>query len=144
MTRTRTLTALLTAALLLGPTLMTTAQASTWRADECRYRGANGRMDWSTWEVKQTIRCAAPKFGVSAWTALQIAYRESRYRASARNVSSGACGLFQFYPAGSFPIRLGRVPNSYGPFQGSCYSARDNVFAAMREVQLYGWQAWGL
>jgi hypothetical protein len=120
-----------------------TGAETSWRLDECRFRGLDHRMGWSTTEVQLTIRCAAPKFGVSTETALQVAARESGYRAGAVNVTSGACGVFQFYPASTIGVRLRAVPDHLGPFEGSCLNARDNVLAAMKLAQ-GGWGPWGI
>src|SRR5207247_2096492 len=65
---------------ILAPSVNTTAAHAAGhldRARECRYQSADGHPGWSPWEVQQTIRCAAGKFGVSATTAFYVANRES-------------------------------------------------------------------
>lgn len=116
-----------------------------WRYHECRHQYSDGQRGWSPVEVRKTIACVAAKFGVSTHKALDIAWRESRWKQHATNSVSGACGVFQHIPRW-FAGRLDAVANArpkYRHFDGSCYSARDNIFAALWLVKKYGWSAWG-
>lgn len=125
--------------------LMSTTGAGAqtdWRARECRYRGLDGRMTWSREEVQLTIRCVAPKFGVSTSIALAIADRESDFRAGAVNPSSGACGVFQNMPA-YWAARARAVPDVYDPIDRSCLNGRSNVLASMQLARSVGWGPWG-
>jgi hypothetical protein len=124
----------------LTPTTLRAAE--DWRARECRYQYADGRTGWTPTEVATTIRCAAPRFGVSTATALAIAWRESHLGQYAVNPSSGACGVFQHIPR-YFGARLRAVPSELGPFGHSCFNARDNVLAALWLAR-GGWGPWGL
>ena len=135
---------LLTLALILGAaTLATPANAEPgWRLTECRFQGHDGRAGWVRYEVKATIRCAAPKFGVSTSTAIYVAGRESGFRQYARNPSSGACGVFQHIPR-YFPGRLTNVPTTYKSWGSSCFDARSNILAALKLAQA-GWGPWSV
>lgn len=120
------------------------AQAETpWRWNECRFQFLDGRRNFSVEEVKLTIACVADHFGVSRSTAMYIAERESRFGQFATNPTSGACGVFQHIPR-YFPGRLVATPDRYKPFGGSCYNARDNVFAALYMAKNSGWSAWSV
>jgi hypothetical protein len=118
------------------------AGITTWRDTECRYQYLDGHRGWSTWEVKKTIECATQKWGVSTSTALYVADRESHFGQYATNATSGACGVFQHLPR-YFPSRLASVKETFGPFGGSCYNARDNVLAAIWLARS-GWSPWSL
>jgi hypothetical protein len=122
------------------------ASTRTWRWNECRFQYKDGHRGWSVKESELTIRCVAGKFGVSTSTALYVADRESGFHATARNRSSGACGLFQHIPT-YFPGRLRAVSTAkpaYRSFGPSCYNGRSNTYAALWMAKLHGWGAWGM
>jgi soluble lytic murein transglycosylase-like protein len=97
-------------------------------------------VEWQkgTWFVKKLIRCAAHHYGVSAYKALHIAKRESRYRPRAYNSWSCAKGIYQhlcrYWPGRAY---------DYGFSGYSAYNARANIIVSMRMVRRHGWSAWG-
>ncbi len=122
--------------------LMTTGAAHADTAREvqhrerwCRYGSLDGQPGhWTPHEVRKTIICAADRWDVPVTTALAIAERESGFNARAVNSSSGACGVYQAYPAGSFTERVQKfnreVPNgNAGP---ACLNGRSNVMVHVR------------
>lgn len=114
------------------------AQTSREIRDRDRW-GRYGSLDGvqgvsSDEEVRKTIRWAAERWNVSYTTALAIAQRESGLNPRATNPSSGACGIYQAYPASSFHDRVTKfnreVPNANaGP---SCYNGRSNIIVHVR------------
>lgn len=138
----RTMIALTAAAVLLLAAAPAHA-APSWRHRTCRYQGTSPRS-WTRWEVRSTIRCAAAKWNVSAATALYIAERESGFYPRAVNPSSGACGLYQFYPCSSWGSHwrayahgrhVGRVGRSWT-------NARSVALAATHYAHVNGWGPW--
>lgn len=138
----RTCIAAVLAAIVSLGGISTAGAAESWRWDECRFQYADDRAGWNVQEVRRTIRCAAPKFGVSTSTALYVADRESNFNPHATNAYSGACGVYQHIPR-YFGSRLASVPARYREWGTSCYDARSNVLAAMRLAQ-GGWGPWGI
>jgi hypothetical protein len=98
-------------------------------------------IDWrqSTWHVKKLIRCAAQHYEVSKRKALYIAWRESRYQASAYNASGRAAGIYQhllkYWP--------GRA-ETYGFPDRSAFNGRANIMVTMRMVRRVGWWPWAM
>lgn len=110
------------------------------RHEVCRYNGVSA-INWTRWETRKTITCAADQWGVSQATALRIAYRESRFNHAARN-PSGACGLFQFL-RGWWPSLpgLARLNGVLGAKR--CTNARTNALAFAHVAHDSGLGAWG-
>jgi hypothetical protein len=96
-------------------------------------------IDWrqSIWHVKKLIRCAAGHFEISARKALYIAWRESRYRASAYNEEGRAAGIYQ-HLLKYWPDRA----ETYGFPGWSAFNGRANIIVTMRMVRRYGWLPW--
>jgi hypothetical protein len=130
----------LAVAFTIGPNLP--AQAATWRMNECRFRTLDGGQTWTTWEVQRTIRCAAPRFGISTSAALFVAEHESGFRAVTGY--DGFCGVYQ-HSRSAFPYRIHgaevRWPR-YAWYGEPCENARSNIFAAFDLVKdSGGWYA---
>jgi hypothetical protein len=121
----------------------THANATTWRHKKCRYESLDGKAGFSTWEVKKTIGCVADKLGLSRDYAFLIAGNESGFNEWARNGSSGACGLYQFYPCSKFPTEVAAVPDWWN-ISGDApwYSARAHALAALYLAKRAGWHPW--
>lgn len=117
--------------------------ATNWRWKECRFQYVNGRAGWQPKEVKRTIRCMAPKWGLSESLALSIAYRESRYLEDARNPSSGACGVFQHLPR-YWDGRVAAIPQWLHPIKHSCFAGRVNILAGLYLAKVSGWHHWSV
>jgi hypothetical protein len=98
-------------------------------------------IDWrqSTWHVKRLIRCAAKHYGVSTEKALYIAWRESRYRASAYNEEGRAAGIYQ-HLLKYWPDRA----ETYGFPEWSAFNGRANIMVTMRMVRRVGWWPWAM
>ena len=98
-------------------------------------------VDWrqSTWHVKKLIRCAADHYEVSTEKALYIAWRESRYRASAYNEEGKAAGIYQ-HLLKYWPDRA----ETYGFPDWSAFNGRANVMVTMRMVRRIGWGPWAM
>lgn len=132
------LTAVLT--MLLVTTVATPAHADPVR--ECRYQMVNGQTGWTTEEVRATIRCLAPRFGISTTKALTIAHHESGFQARASNGSY--CGIYQ-HDRDYFPGRLAAAKAKwprYAWMGRTCENARSNILAAFALVkQTGGWEA---
>jgi hypothetical protein len=131
---------LLTAVIMSFP-VATTSQAMIQR-DQARVVSTKiCPIDWrqSTWHVKQLIRCAASHHGVSAETALYVAWRESRYRPSAYNAGGEAAGIYQ-HLLRYWPERAA----DFGFKDWSVFNARANIMVTMRMVREYGWDPWAL
>jgi hypothetical protein len=131
---------LLTAVIMSFPTT-TTSEAAIQRD---AYRSASGKLcpiDWrqSTWHVKQLIKCAASRYGISRRKALHVAWRESRFRPSAYNEISRAAGIYQ-HLLKYWPDRA----DDYGFRDWSAFNARANIIVSMRMVRRYGWAPWGM
>lgn len=139
----RILTGVLTAILLVSAVPVSSASSHGWRWNECRYQYKDGHAGFSVKEVKATIRCGAAHFGVSVTTAMYVADRESRFRATAVNSSSGACGVFQHMPR-LYPDRLKAVPFEYKWLSSRCLDGRSNVLAALWTAHKYGWGPWSM
>ena len=73
--------------------------------------------------------------GADGQVARCVAWRESRYQATARNSSSGAAGLFQLMPF------WWDGNNQYG-WRFDPYDARANAFHAHLIWKAYGWEPW--
>lgn len=98
-------------------------------------------IDWrqSTWHVKRLIRCAAEHYEVSTRKALYIAWRESRYRASAYNEAGRAAGIYQ-HLLKYWPDRA----ETYGFPDWSAFNGRANIMVTMRMVRRIGWGPWAM
>jgi hypothetical protein len=97
-------------------------------------------IDWrqSTWHVKKLIRCAAEYYDVSPRRALYIAWRESRYQASAYNRVGDAAGIYQ-HVLKYWPDRA----ETYGFRDWSAFNGRANIVVTMQMVRRIGWDPWG-
>jgi hypothetical protein len=97
-------------------------------------------IDWrqSTWHVKKLIRCAAGYYDVSPRKALYIAWRESRYQASAYNRRGDAAGIYQ-HVLKYWPDRA----ETYGFPDWSAFNGRANIVVTMQMVRRIGWDPWG-
>ena len=118
------------------------AQAG-WSEKECRYRAKTWPRDqWSVAEVKATIRCAAPRFGISTSMALEVAGHESGFQAVTGY--DAYCGVYQ-HARSSFSGRLAGAEQTwprYRWFGDRCENARSNIFAAFYLVKISGgWDA---
>lgn len=117
------------------------AEAGTWRTKECRFQTLDGRWGWTVDETKRTIRCLAPKLGISTEMALMVAEHESGFRAITPYDSH--CGVYQHkrtYFAGRLDGAEGRWPG-LAWFEQRCESARSNILAAFYLVKTDGWYA---
>lgn len=133
--------ALIAAALLAGTT--TNANAGV-RWTHCRYRTVFAHDGWDHREVHMTLRCALEHWPVPGGFsyAHYISERESGDRATARNTSSGACGIYQSLPS-LWPRRINWFRRVSGwRADPSCYNARSNVLWAIRYAHAYGWGPW--
>lgn len=157
MTRTRTLTALLTAALLIGPTMTTTAQAKwNWQGpcDGWRY-GEHVTHDTPMPIIRtrmtRLITCVFNRYAPgNVSTALYVADRESNLWPWAWNRSSDCRGLFQhkgpfwldrvkaYLWRGWYPAATSRWPNV------TALNPHANAIAAAKMVAAGGWSPWGL
>lgn len=123
------------------------AQANRWN-DECRYWRYDGRPGYTTTELKKLASCLAHKYGVSASTTRYVIGRESGWTPSARNGSSGACGMMQHYPCDVFKPRLNDAKQArpkLKPFGDPRWSKpRQNIAAGVRLAARVGWGPWSL
>jgi hypothetical protein len=89
--------------------------------------------------VERLIRCAALHWHVPGGpqTAISIAWRESRMRPNAYNLS-GAEGIYQ-HMRQYWPKRAA----IYGYAHASAFNARANIMVTMQMVQAGGWGPWG-
>jgi hypothetical protein len=129
---------------LIAVLLPSPVEAHEHRQAKCTYQDIDPAV-WTVPEVKATIRCAVEKFPVSSATAHYIAYRESRYRATALNSSSGACGVYQFIPStwNDISLRYSRWKKRWNLGDG-CTNARTNVLFAIRYAHQIGWGPWAI
>jgi len=141
MRRTVAATLVLTAILTLSPA--GGASAKTTGGDGTSYDYVSKKVcpiNWreGTWYVKQMVRCAAARYGVSIDKALHVARRESLFRPRAYNASSCAKGIYQhlcrYWPRRAY---------DYGFRHWSAYNARANIIVSMKMVKRYGWRPWG-
>ena len=97
-------------------------------------------IDWrqGAWHVKQLIRCAADRYGLSPEKALHIAWRESRFSPIAYNPSGQAAGIYQ-HLLRYWPERAAE----FGFRNSSVFDARANIIVTMRMVHRFGWGPWG-
>ena len=119
-----------------------TANASSVKT--CYFNDLNPNVVWSDWEVQKTITCFANKFGVSAYKARAIAWRESRYNESAYNYSSGAAGLFQ-HLIRYWPKRADKFPDwqRWMRIKGDCWcNPRLQSLVTVKMVAEGGWGPW--
>jgi hypothetical protein len=148
----------------LGMSLMGVSAASPYTAvgvkpvsEICRLRLDDGRPTWSVSETKHAIRCAFDRFAPAQLDhALDIAYRESRYHADARNPSEpsacrwedpyGSCGAFQHLMRywGERVLTFGRAAwfSRTWPHV-PILNARANAIVTARMVAAGGWGPWG-
>lgn len=123
------------------------AHANRWN-DECRYWKYDGRAGYTHEELVKLASCLAKKYGVSPVTTRYVIGRESGWTTSARNGSSGACGLMQHYPCDVFRPRLADAKAArpkLKPFGDPNWSkARQNIAAGVRLASRVGWGPWGL
>jgi hypothetical protein len=133
----RKLAAAIVLAVVLG--LPNPAQAG-WRSTECRFQTRDGHRGWTVDEVKSTIRCLAPRFGIDVGMALLVAEHESGFRAVTPYDSH--CGVYQHkrtYFDGRLDNAERRWPR-YAWFGQRCENARSNIFAAFElVVETGGW-----
>jgi hypothetical protein len=116
-----------------------------WDRDKyCRYQSLE-RGNWTNREVRLTIECAVMHWPTSLATALYVANRESNFRHTARNTSSGACGIYQHIPR----YWYGRVFNfvDHHPrwrVKASCFNARTNILVSINMAHHHGWGPWSM
>jgi hypothetical protein len=87
--------------------------------------------------VQRLIGCVARFYRVGASTALEVAYRESKFHPNAYNSRSCAKGVYQ-HLCRYWPTRA----DDYGFAGWSAFNARANIFVTMRMVRQYGWWPW--
>lgn len=136
----RVLTAVLITFTLTVP-MIQPATAASWRWRECRFQSLDGRWGWTTTEVERTIRCLAPKLGISTSMALMVARHESGLRADPPG--SVHCGVYQHvrsYFSGRLDGAERRWPG-LAWFAQRCETARSNILAAFYLVKIDGWNA---
>jgi soluble lytic murein transglycosylase-like protein len=143
----RAVTILVAGILMLG-LMAPMANANRW-TDECRYWMFNGRPGYTTIELKKMASCLAKKYGVSARTTRYVIGRESGWTPSARNPSSGACGLMQHISESAFDGRLHSAMRSRPKLKPVgkphiCRSPRQNVMAGVWLAKHGGWSHWSV
>jgi len=97
-------------------------------------------------QVRRLIWCVANKLPhVTARKAVAIADRETGLGRDEINDGSGACGIYQHYPAFVFSSRYadnyGR--KRWGPGPNACLHDRVNIITSLTMVNRGGWGPWG-
>ena len=105
------------------------------------------------YQVRNLIRCVAPRLGVSTSTALYIAHRESKFHPQVCNASDH-CGVYQdaraiwsyisahyVYGRAMDSLMGGGCTAGYITPWGRC-SGRASVILNLRYVKHHGWQPW--
>jgi hypothetical protein len=109
----------------------------------CKFQTVS-RGFWTDAEVARTVRCMANREGVSAWTALCIANRESGFEPRAWNSYSGAAGVFQhlirYWPSRVSAYRA--TLRRYDVKHAAWYNPRANTAVAMAMARTGGWGPW--
>jgi hypothetical protein len=136
-------TLILTAIITTFPVAAASAMTTQDRAISTHERHASSTVCPIAWRkgpryVRELIECAARHFGIGPDRALQIAFRESKFRPGAYNTYSCAKGVFQ-HLCRYWPTRA----DDYGFAGWSAYNARANIMVTMRMVLRYGWSPWG-
>lgn len=86
-------------------------------------------------QVMGLIAFYAGKYQVSETLALRIAFAESGFSPTARNKTSGACGVFQYLPSTWRNTPEGKAGRS-------CEDPEANIEAAIRHMSVHGTDAW--
>ena len=142
----RSLTLALTVGLLFGAMTATPARAHhgrahDWMADKCRYGEIDpGRQ--SQREMALTISCAVRKWPVPGGVsmAMMVASHESGLNATAKNGSSGACGIYQHIQS-YWPGRQNAADRPWFPIGESCTNGRANIIVSIKIAHVIGWEA---
>jgi len=130
----------------LAIAVATPAHAAGWRPplkDKCRFQFMDGHKDWSTKEVRYTIKCAVNRWPVPGGLtqAMYVANRESGYHQFAYN-PSGCSGVYQ-WAQGTWSSVLNDFPPLYKVLGHSVWNARSNVMYAVKYAHNRGWGPWG-
>ena len=110
-----------------------------------KYQGLSG-VDWSVTENLLTIRAAFHRYGMGDGVARCVAMRESGYNEDARNLYSGAAGLFQhlpYYWAGRVAAYNRSAYPNWKVHSTSPFNARANALVTAFMVKHGGWGPWG-
>ena len=108
----------------------------------CRFQLYDGKLGWSTDEVERTIACAVRRWPVSLTTARAIAWRESKFHATALN-ASGCAGVYQWAPSTWVSV-LDDFPDLYAVLGHGVFNARSNVMYAVKFAHNRSWSPWGM
>lgn len=144
--RRTAMTVLLTSTLIGSMFAITPSATANRFNDECRYWRWDGRPGYVQTELEKLADCIAKKFGIDPGMFRLVISHESGWTPSARNPSSGACSLMQFYPCSKFPALLREAKEArpklkpYGPTRWS--KPRQALAAGARLVKRAGWDPW--
>lgn len=125
-------------ALLLSLFVAAPARAADWRQEQCRTN--TGSPAWTTWDVKQTIRCAVAKWPVEGGIAKAIAVASCESGSDLLDHSTdGYAGTFQ-QAVRYWPERhRSTVRATNWKLQSSVYNPRPNVIVSIRMAHMSGW-----
>jgi hypothetical protein len=109
------------------------------RSDECRYMTVDDRPGYAPGEVAKLIDCAAHRLGLSATSATNVGWCESRLRPRARN--GPYRGVYQIGPVWSSWWRRFPFVRRAFDLRPSVWNARSNVIIALARAR-GGWSPW--
>ena len=118
--------------------LSSPAQAEDWREEECRMN--RGTSTWTTWDVKQMIRCAVNKWPVPGGfdQAIDVASCESGSDLLDHS-TDGYAGTYQQATA-YWPGRRATARRATGwELQTSVFNPRPNTIVSIRMAHQGGW-----
>jgi len=134
----RCLKFVLIVSLVLGTFAGTADAVEDWRQEECRLN--TGSPEWTTWNVKQTIRCAVSHWPVPGGFSKAVAVASCESGSDLLDRSNdGVAGTFQ-QAVPYWPERRSTAVRATGwVLQPSVYNPRPNVVVSIRMAHALGW-----
>jgi nucleoside phosphorylase len=120
------------------------AQATVSPANACRFQKLQAG-NWTTYEVKVTVRCLAKRMNVDVSHAQYIAYRESRFHRKAISWTGCCVGVYQHqqkYWAERVAQHVRKL-NKFDVHDRSWTSPRAQAVVTFAMVKQGGWGPWG-